>query len=325
MVESSSNPHDALFKRVFSVVENAGSELRAVLPRAVVERIDWSTLQPCPGSFVDEALVSCHSDLLYSVQLSGKAAFVYVLFEHQSSVDPVMPVRLLGYVASVLGQHILQKAPPVLPLPMVVAVVLHHSETGWTKARSVEELFDPELLRDPEVAGLLPRMGFVLDDISGLTDEELFQRALELVPRVALWALRDARSPTRLLESLPRVAPLLVELLAAPDGLEAMTAIFRYILWVSQLSVPELTSAIRNAVPQAEEAAMTTAEQLIAQGEAKGEARGRAELLLRLMTAKFGPLPEGLRLRVVAGSTAELEGWADRFVTAASLGQVFQE
>ena len=58
-----------------------------------------------PGSFVDEDLSAVHSDLLYRVQLAGRPAFVYVLLEHQSTVDTLMPLRLLGYLVRVLERH----------------------------------------------------------------------------------------------------------------------------------------------------------------------------------------------------------------------------
>ena len=52
---------------------------------------------------------------------------MYVLFEHQSGVDAMMPLRLLKYVVRVLERQVREDGP-VLPLPLVVPVVLHHSE-----------------------------------------------------------------------------------------------------------------------------------------------------------------------------------------------------
>jgi len=42
--------------------------LRAVVPAAVAEKLDWSTLTLRPGSFVDLALKEQHTDLLYSAR-----------------------------------------------------------------------------------------------------------------------------------------------------------------------------------------------------------------------------------------------------------------
>ena len=49
-------PHDSLFRRVLGEPVNAASELRAVLPATLVDRLDLSRLTPVPGSFVDPEL-----------------------------------------------------------------------------------------------------------------------------------------------------------------------------------------------------------------------------------------------------------------------------
>jgi predicted transposase YdaD len=61
-----SNPHDALFKSVFGQPEHARGALRAIVPAALAEALDWSTLALQPGSFVDAALTHQHTDLLYA-------------------------------------------------------------------------------------------------------------------------------------------------------------------------------------------------------------------------------------------------------------------
>ena len=91
-------PHDALFKATFSQVELAAEELRCVLPPELVAQMDLGSLALAAGSFVDEALREQHTDLLYSVRLAGRPARVYVLFEHQSSGDTWMALRLLKYM-----------------------------------------------------------------------------------------------------------------------------------------------------------------------------------------------------------------------------------
>lgn len=62
-----------------------------------------------------------------------------------------------------------------------------------------------------------------------------------------------------------------------------------------------------------------------AEGEAKGKAEGKAELLLRLLTRRFGPLSVVARNRVAAAAPETLDRWAERFVDAASLEDVFAE
>ena len=45
-----SNPHDALFKAVLGDPEHARGALRAVVPAALAEALDWPKLVRQPGS-----------------------------------------------------------------------------------------------------------------------------------------------------------------------------------------------------------------------------------------------------------------------------------
>ena len=97
--------HDAVFKQVFSVPEHAAAELAHVLPDELSSRVVWSSLRLEPGSFVDPDLASAHTDLLFSATLTdGRAALVYLLFEHQSAPHPRMPPLMIEYVAKVSRQ-----------------------------------------------------------------------------------------------------------------------------------------------------------------------------------------------------------------------------
>jgi predicted transposase/invertase (TIGR01784 family) len=80
------NPHDLMFKAAFGQAEHARGALRAIVPAALAEALDWSTLTLQPGSFVDAALHHQHTDLLYTATWrDGGDALVYLLFEHQSA------------------------------------------------------------------------------------------------------------------------------------------------------------------------------------------------------------------------------------------------
>ena len=56
-----------------------------------------------------------------------------------------------------------------------------------------------------------------------------------------------------------------------------------------------------------------------AEGKAEGEAKGKAELLLRQLSLRFGPLSSLNQVRVRDASLEELDRWADLVLTAKSL------
>jgi hypothetical protein len=336
-VTEPTQPHDALFKRTFSEPEHAAAELRAVLPVELVSRIDFSTLTLCPGSYIDETLAGSQSDLLFSARLSGKPALLYVLFEHQSSPDKLLPLRLLRYVVRILQRHVdeAKNAGDALPLPVVVPVVLHHGAAGWSVATRLEDLFDRQTVEEAGLAEFIPRLSFVLDDLSHLTDDALERRMLGLVARLTLWLLRDARSPARLAKSGPRWAGPMASLLGAPNGWEAFATLFRYVSVVADDAAAILLSnAIEAAEPEAKEPIMTLAEKWKAEGkaegeakgkaegEAKGKAEGKAETLRKQLTLKFGKPTEAAAHRIANGSEADLDRWLERVLTADSLDAV---
>jgi hypothetical protein len=222
-----------------------------------------------------------------------------------------------------LERHV-EQSPTVeqaLPLPAVIPLVLHHSNASWSAARRLEDLFDAELLAEPELSALIPRLSFVLDDISQLSDEALESRALELLPALTLWALRDVRNPKRFRRSVERWASAMAQLLAAPNGREALRTIFRYISLVADDTVAAtLSDAVQAAQPQVKEALMTLAEKWMAEGEA----RGKAEVLRKLLALKFGELPEVAQLRIARATEADLDRWAARVLSTETLAGVIE-
>ena len=126
-----STPHDALFKSTFERPEHAAAELRHMLSPKISAAIRWSTLALEPGSFVDAELADHHSDLLFSAQVEvcKERVLVYLLFEHQSTNDPMMAQRLLTYMTRIWDRY--RKTHPGEYLPLVVPALLAQVPGGW--------------------------------------------------------------------------------------------------------------------------------------------------------------------------------------------------
>ena len=63
----------------------------------------------------------------------------------------------------------------------------------------------------------------------------------------------------------------------------------------------------------------------IEQGIARGIPQGEAQILRRLLTRRFGALPELAEAKLSQASNETLELWADRILDAATLEEVFAE
>ncbi len=125
---------------------------------------------------------------------------------------------------------------------------------------------------------------------------------------------------------------MLIKISEAPGGKEILEAFASYWMTLGEgLDVEEVESRIVEVAPRAKDAVMTAAEKLIAKGRIEGRDEGLLEgillgstgILLKLLTKKFGELPEPMRKRVDEGTEEELNVWAERVLTADSLEAVF--
>lgn len=325
-------PHDALVKATFSQADNMVGELRAVLPRPLAERIDFATLQLAPGSFVDEALKERFTDLLYSARIADRPALVYVLFEHQSGGDAWMAFRLLRYMVRI-WERFLKEQPEATSLPAIVPVVLHHDDGAWRPATRFEALLDLAPSELPHFGPLVPRFGFVLDDLSAVSDEALRDRAMSAFARLTLAALKHSRSVEDMAAFLVRMSPLIRELMRSGGGAAALQLLFRYLVQTRPpTDIEELHRVVADLGPEVKETVMTMEEWLIQKGEQRGEQRGRMEgrveaarqFLARLLTLKFGSLVEAAQARIQAADEATLGRWAERVLSATSLEEIWE-
>ena len=316
-----SSPHDKLAKAVFSQLEHAASELSAILPRAIVESIDWGSLSLVSGEFVDAPLAHLHSDLLYTATLGDSAACIYVLFEHMSTVEHGMTFRLLRYMTRIWERF--ERDAPGAPLPVIIPVVLHHSDKGWSAPVRFADLFQVSNPLRPAVSTFIPDFGFVLDDLSKLDDEALRSRAVTELVRLTLVALQRCRKAADPVAVLRPWASTLVAVLTSPKGVDALSAVARYIMETTEGRAKELGAFLRELGPKAEEAYVTAAEELRAQGRAEGRAEGQAALLLRLLSRRFGAVPEVIRARVQGATCTQLEAWAERVLSVSAVEELF--
>jgi predicted transposase/invertase (TIGR01784 family) len=324
-----STPHDALFKATFSELEHARSELSLVLPRALAECVDWASLALASGSFNDDTLEYLDCDLLFSARIAGRDACIYLLFEHQSTVDHLMPLRLLRYMTRIWDRF--SKNNHGAPLPVIVPVVLHHSSTGWTGATHFSELLDLGGDLRIHARPYVPDFGFVLDDLSKVNDQALRARAVTEFVQLTQLMLQRCRGAVDPVAILSPWFDTFVALVTAPNGSYAIQALASYTLQATEGHAEELRAFFQKVGPIAEEAFVTAAEKLTEQVRAKaleqgrmvGRAEGEAAILLRLLTRRFGPLTPEVQARLVGATTDELELWADRVLNAPTLDDVF--
>jgi predicted transposase/invertase (TIGR01784 family) len=264
--ESIHNPHDQLFKEAFSRHETAVAFFESYLPAEIGSRLDWKSLQLQPGTYTDEALRGCESDLLYAVQIDQHPILLYCLFEHQSTPDAWMPLRLLRYILAIWEQYRKQnpaadKLPPVLPL------VLYQGGTTWTADLSLSGLISiPDGL-----APYQPDFRHLLVDLTHI-DADALQGTL--IGKAVLLTLKASRYGLH--NELPRILQLLAEVMQQDSSLSMIRSLLLYICTVdNDTDFTEYVKQVKaTRQPKLQEEIMTIAEQLRKEGRQQGVQQG---------------------------------------------------
>jgi hypothetical protein len=205
----------------------------------------------------------------------------------------------------------------------VIPLVVHHGRGRWTSPVRLLDLIDLDPAGKEAMEAYLPRFEFLLDDLAGIDGGQLRDRELTPSALITLLLLKTAPGNPRLPDELRKWTDQLRAVLDQPGGGEAFNALLTYIELVSEAPASELHDLAASLGPDAEEAYVTTAEMLRAEGEAIGKARGLAEALVQVLTVKFGTLPEDVSEKIRGASSSQIQEWTTRAVTAEKLDEVF--
>ena len=337
-----SGPHDLFARYTFGHPERAAAELRAVLPAHVVSEVDWTSLRREPVSVVGPELRETESDLLFTARLrTGQPLLLYVLLEHQSSVDPWMALRMLRYVVRQVERW-RQEHPRSTRLPVIIPLVMYHGPDGaWLAPRRVEDLFDLPGGQREQWQALVPHFEYLLDDLTAEREEALRARPGPPLARLAWLVLRYGRTGELALK-LPDWVALFAQVQAAPEGAEHLVVVIRYLLWVGKdAAVHAAARQVLHSVldaQRAEELMGTWAEEMLEKGRVRGRQEGREEGreaglqhglsvgILRILTARGVPVDEAARQRILTCTDmATLDRWFDRALNATTLSDVLDE
>jgi predicted transposase YdaD len=338
-VDRAPKPHDALVHRVFveGDLADVADVLRSAVPAPIAVAIDWKSLARVEGTFVDDALREHQTDLLLSASMLGRKIFLFVVFDAKSTADPGTPFQMHRYVTRVLERHEAEHGPGAW-LPPVIPFVLYSGSRPWTGPRCVLDRIDLRGLPRPVarwLRRLQPNLRILIDDLSQQDDAALRARMTGAVTLLALMALRQRRyrDLAAATGELLRWLDVFAEIARAPSRRAMMRVLMNYLIQTRELDMPRVRVELR-AVLGAEledELMKTTADILRQEGKAEGRAEGRtegrtegqADLLLRQLEKRFGPLPQATVARVRQGGSRDLERWADAVLTASTLAAVF--
>jgi predicted transposase/invertase (TIGR01784 family) len=116
---------------------------------------------------------------------------LHLLLEHQSSVDPKMPFRLLEYMVGYWRLHLQEHG---LPLPCVIPLVLNQGPKSWEVSKQFQRLFAiPEDLQET-LRPFTPAFEHLLVNLPASEPENDFQDDDLQIAMLLMKAVRDEKA-----------------------------------------------------------------------------------------------------------------------------------
>jgi predicted transposase YdaD len=326
-------PHDQLFKAVFSRPTEAASFLQAHLPPALAAAIRWDLLTCIKSGFEDPDGTASEADLVFATHLEMEDASeptdieIAILFEHQSTPDDHMPLRLLGYMLRTFEAQLNARSRK-RPVP-VIPVVLYHGSRRWTTPISFAEWMALTPAAHRLVSPFLPDFTYILEKRQPARPDAY--RGSDTIRLVRL-VLDHVRSPgffSSLADSDWSAVLVRLDKDATNQGVVPVLAmVINYVYRVLDNAAEPLAKALEAAgAPNLTEIAMNTYQQAIEKGKQLGLSEGklneRRGLLLRQCERRFGSLTESHRQRIESADADTLLIWAENIVVAGTIDEVF--
>jgi hypothetical protein len=303
--------------------------LLQILDPDLADRLDFTHARRMNRSFIPADLQKEESDLIYAVPFrdrSDREVWVYVLLEHQSEPDPLMPLRVYLYMGELWDTQRREWEDRQTPaadrrLLPIIPVVYYTGEKRWRQPISLKSLMD----LPPVLERFVPDWETLFLNLRHTPPEALTRFASAVG-----WALRvmqAERAPLAELEQVLREAMRGLEGLSEEQaGQWLRVAWFFVLLVLHRREEAELAALI---IEQTRQSRFREGEQVSAMGqsileqvEARGEARAAREALETVLVARFGPLPEQAREAIAAAGIMALKSWLGVAVTAPSLNDV---
>ncbi len=243
----------------------------------------------------DPEFAASSSDLLFTAQINGQTAFLYILFEHQNEEDPFIGLRLLTYMVRIWND-LLHNNPGTAKLPPILPLVLAQDNKPWKSSTRFADLIAfPE---GEEMQKHIPDFEFQLLELCRMPFHKILGTPMGILTLRAL----KAEKLEALLDDPVWDESLLIQLSSV-----SFEMLMRYIL-DRDIDKPAFRRELKTLTnPKLSKNAMSLAEQFRQEGREEGRQEG-------LITSKQQDIVEALEIRFVSipgGLREEIESIND--------------
>ena len=295
--------------------------------------LDFSRLTYQKRSFISKALRERESDVLLRVPFQEDtdatdtdALLIYILIEHQSTVDKTMGFRLLSYMVQIWESQRREWETEKIPqserrLQPILPILFYTGDTPWTVPVSLTTIMDvPEILER-----FVPSFDTLFLGVKETEAEALTQSGHPLGWLLRVLQKEHAEQTEEISEALTDAVSYLasVDENFAPQVAEALRYFVQLIFHRRSLDERDaLVDIIKQHIQdnkELETMAQTTAEFLIEQGKAEG----KQDAVLKLLQLRFQDVPEVLSREISnIHNLSRLDTLLEQAMTAQSLEEI---
>ncbi|MCG9129140.1 Rpn family recombination-promoting nuclease/putative transposase, partial [Candidatus Poribacteria bacterium] len=290
--------------------------LLEIIAQDLVEYFDFEQIEEINRSFISDTLREQESDMVFKVPFQTSShkdeLYIYILLEHQSTIDPIMPFRVLFYMCQIWDAQRRELDSKNIPrnewrLKPILPIVFYTGTQPWKTPLSLDTLME----QPDSLSRFIPQFDTLLLDVKDSTENELTETDHPL--GLLLTVLKNEKNDkTILTEVLEKVLPIFQDL----DNVQHRNAL----IYLSHLILfrrqPDEHDELINLVkaytqdPEVENMMLSTAEMIekraIEQGKKQGREEGREEgsinamqtSILELLQHQFGIIPETLKNQI---------------------------
>ncbi len=318
--------------------------LLEIIAEHLVVHLDFSQLVHINRSFIPDNLREQESDLVYSVPFHSESEaeelLIYILIEHQSTIDLTMGFRVLFYMTQIWDFQRREWESNNIPKSQwrfrpIIPIVFYTGEQRWQTPLSISALMDlPDTLSE-----FVPKFNTLFFPVKS-TDTAVLTKTDHPFGWLLTVLQKEHASKEEIRTALVE-AVTHIDTLDEEETQQWKRAIFYLYLLILHRRPIEEHEELQTLVYQhiqetsrkeeGEKMAQTMAEYLIEQGEKQGEKRGerrgetraKREDILKLLSLRFDSVPESVASRITSiRSLSRLDTLFDRVATAKTLNDI---
>ena len=185
--------HDKIFRTVLDRKSGA----LALINKALNTQLEVQDIEKYNSSFINKVFQNREADIVYKI----KDRSIFILIEHQTKVDYLMPYRILEYEVAIMQSAIdLDKIKnKESKIPLVISIVLYTGNKKWNAKKYLEE-------NQEKIEGIENGLGnYNLIDINEMTEKELLEDNSFISKMMLIEKSKNTENIVEILEKIVKI------------------------------------------------------------------------------------------------------------------------